>query len=329
MVTDADTPDRPLVDRDRAQMILLGALTLAAVIVALTVVVNSHFVTENSAVSEVSPQIDEAQEFEYESRKGARSLVLRLNHRHRNLTGAELGTIIERNMTVYSSLMAESYAGSRGQHVAISYDNESSHFGSRVVQAADGNVTSDGGSEEWTIGEDGEYRNMGWFTMNVNVDETSDRPTWINVTNATGASVNVSINRTTVGTGVNLGVSSNVSHAGNSSTLCDPSRDRVLLDVFEGSSFNGECDFNGTRSIAPPYQVDVSGGKQLVAKYELVYNDTNPSHSYYGPCEQAGPLPDQPCRSPAVWTANVTTEFGGSQLDYANEYNITVYREAR
>ncbi|MFC7197065.1 hypothetical protein ACFQL4_24490 [Halosimplex aquaticum] len=166
--------------------------------------------------------------------------------------------------------------------------------------------------------------------MNVNVEETSERPTWINVTNATGHSVNVSINRTTAGTGINLGVSSNVSHAGNASTLCDPSRDRVLLDVFEGSTFTGDCAFNGTRSIAPPYRVDVSGGKQLVAKYELVYNETLVS-TYYRPCTATGPPQpmDQPCRTPAVWNANVTTEFGGSQLDYTNEYNITVYREAR
>ncbi|WP_436925211.1 hypothetical protein [Halosimplex amylolyticum] len=321
MVSDTDA-------RSRAQMILLGALTLAAIIIGLTVVVNSHFVTQNGAVSEVSPQIDEAQEFEYESRKGSRSLVLRLNHRHRNLTGEQLGIVIDRNMSVYSGLMAESYASSRGEYVNVTYNNESSHFGSRVVQTADGNVTSDGGQGEWTIGEGGEYRNLGWFTMNVDVERTSTQPTWINVTNATGHSVNVSINRTTAGTGVNLGVASNVSHAGNASVLCDPSRDRVLLDLFQGSAFTDDCDFNGTRSIEPPYRIDVSGGKGVVAKYELVYNETLTS-TYYQPCSQSGPAPDQPCRSPAVWTANVTTEFGGSQLSYANEYNITVYREAR
>ncbi|MFC7197064.1 hypothetical protein ACFQL4_24485 [Halosimplex aquaticum] len=131
--------------RNRAQMILLGAITLAAIVVGLTVVVNSHFVTQNGAVSEVAPQIDEAQEFEYESRKGSRSLVLRLNHRHRNLTAADLGALIDRNMTVYSGLMAESYASSRGEYVNVTYNNASSQFGMRVVQAADGNVTSDAG----------------------------------------------------------------------------------------------------------------------------------------------------------------------------------------
>ncbi|WP_415379664.1 hypothetical protein [Halosimplex sp. TS25] len=331
MVSDTDARDRRRVTRDRAQMILLGAITLAAVIVGLTVVVNSHFVTQNGAVSEVSPQIDEAQEFEYESRKGSRSLVLRLNHRHRNLTGEDLGEVIESNVSVYSGLIAESYASSRGEYVDVTYNNDSSHFGSRVVQEADGNVTSDAGQGEWHVGRpSGEMRNVGWFTMNVDVDETNEQTTWINVTNATGHWVNVSINKTTAGTGVNLGVTSNVSHAGNASTLCDPSRERVLLDVFEGSTFTGDCEFNGTRSIQPPYRVDVSGGKHLVAKYELVFNDTIDS-TYYRPCTATGPVPssDQPCRAPAVWTANVTTEFGGSQLSYANEYNITVYREAR
>lgn len=308
-------------------MILLGALTLAAVIIALTVVVNSYFVTQNGAVSEVSPQIDGAQEFEYESRQGSRSLVLRLNHRHRNLTATELGTVIERNVSVYSALMAESYATSRGEYVNVTYNNGSSRFGSRVVQAADGNVTSDTDRGAWTVGGSAEPRDLGWFTMNANVEETSDAPTWINVTNGTGHSVNISINRTTAGTGINVGITSNVSHAGNASALCDPSRDRVLLDFVGGSSYTDDCNFNGTQAIEPPYVVEVSGGKNTVAKYGLVYNASVTS-PYYHECSPTAAT-DQPCRTPAVWTANVTTAFEGSQLGYENEYNVSVYGGSR
>jgi len=313
--------------RQRAQMILIGAVTFAAIIIGLTVIINSYFVTQSGVVSDVSPQIDEANEFEYESRKGVRSLVVRLNHRHRNLSATDLATVISRNVTVYRELIGESYAGSRGEYVTISYVNDSSRFGSRVVQSADGNVTSDADQGEWVIGNPSETSNLGWFTMNVNLQETSDAPTWINVTNASSHWVNVSMRRTTAGSGENLRVTSNVSSAGNSSTLCDPSRDRVLLDLVDGSTFTSDCRFNATTAIAPPYRVSVSGGKNAVAKYEVVYNETVES-TYYEECSSSISR-TQPCRTPAVWVANVTTQFSGSELTYANEYNITVYEEAR
>lgn len=308
-------------------MILLGALTLAAIIIALTVIINSYFVTQNGAVSEVAPQIDGAQEFEYESRKGSRSLVLRLNHRNRNLSASELGTVIERNVSVYSGLMAESYASARGEYVNLTYNNGSSRFGSRIVQAADGNVTSDAGQGAWTVGRSSEPRDIGWFTMNANVEKTSETPTWINVSNKTGHSVNISINRTTTGTGINVGITSNVSHAGNASVVCDPSRDRVLLDFVEGSSYTDDCNFNGTQAIQAPYTVDISGGKEIVAKYELVYN-ASVSSPYYHECSPSAAT-DEPCRTPAVWMANVTTAFHGSQLGYEKGYNVSVYGGAR
>ncbi|QLH76343.1 hypothetical protein HZS55_03060 [Halosimplex rubrum] len=317
------------VTRRRAQMILIGAVTFAAVIIGLTVIINSYFVTQSGVVSDVSPQIDEANEFEYESRKGVRSLVVRLNHRHRNLSATDLATVISRNTTVYRDLMAESYASSRGEYVTVSYVNDSSQFGSRVVQSADANVTSNppANQSEWVIGRPAETSNLGWFTMNVNVQETSETPMWINVTNASSHWVNVSMHRTTAGSGENLRVTSNVSSAGNTSTLCDPSRDRVLLDLVDGSAFTSDCRFNATTAIAPPYRVSVSGGENAVAKYELVYNETADS-AHYEVCDSSVAR-TQPCRTPAVWVANVTTQFSGSELTYANEYNITVYEEAR
>lgn len=326
-----DRPRGPLWNdrsRRRAQMILVGAVTLAAVIIGLTVVVNSNFVNQTNPVSEVSSQIDEAREFEHESRKGSRSLVVRLNHRHRNLSGSELGAIVDRNLTVYSQLMSESYVSLRGEYVNLTYNNESSAFGSRVVQASDGKVTAAvdaPGNGTWTIGESSEARNLGWFTMNVNVEETSEVPMWINVSNTTGHWVNTSVNRTA---GNDLRIASNVSHGGNATAVCDPSRDRVLLDFLDGSAFTGECQFNGTSSIAPPYTVDVSGGRNVVAKYELVYNESVSSTAYQ-PCTGNDVAPDHPCRTQVVWTANVTTAFAGSELTYTNDYNVSVYREAR
>jgi hypothetical protein len=36
---------------------------------------------------------------------------------------------------------------------------------------------------------------------------------------------------------------------------------------------------------------------------------------------------DDPCRTPAVWQANVTTAYLGSTTTYRNAYNLSIYAE--
>jgi hypothetical protein len=321
--------DRP---RERAQLILIGAITLAVIVVSLTVLVNSLFVTETSGTRDVTAGIDDAGEFERNSREATMSLVLRTNHRHRNATATELADIIERNVTAYGQLVAESRVASSGSYVALTYHNDSSLFGSRVVQAADGAITSyptsapdpaAGQRSDWVVGDTATQRDIGWFTMNLDVDSTSESPLRITATNATGEWVSFDINQTTAGSGVNLAVRSNVSHAGNTTAVCDPSRDRVLLDLVSGSAFSSDCEFNGTAAVEPPYTVEVENGDNAVGKYELVYNDSTGS-SAYGECGPGLPT-DQPCASPAVWQVNVTATFAADSVEYRTEYNASVY----
>ncbi|PSP51513.1 hypothetical protein BRC67_07525, partial [Halobacteriales archaeon QH_3_68_24] len=301
--------------RRRAQMILLGALALAVIIVAVTVVVNSLATTRTAGPAQSSPQIDEAREFTFESRKGSRSLVLRLNHRHRDATAAQLGAIVTDNVTVYGGLLAESYASSRAGYVNLTYHNDSSAFGYRVVQDADSNLST-GGSVTLIENTNDQRRQIGWFSLNVNVSSTSRDPSSIVVTNDTGHSVEYRINRTSNGT---LNVTSTVTDGGTvtgtATGTCDPSRDRVLLDLVGGTSFSADCTFNGTEAIDGPYSVKIDG-ENLVGKYELAYKESvTPS-----PGPECDPSVDrtEPCTAPVVWTANVSAQFDSSELNVSN-----------
>jgi len=317
--------------RRRAQMILLGALALAVIIVAVTVVVNSLAATRTAGPTQSSPQIDEAREFAFESRKGSRSLILRLNHRHRNVTAPQLGPIVTDNVTVYGGLLAESYASSHAEYVDLTYHNDSSAFGYRVVQAADDNVTSDSDRPDWHIigdsGPDPDRRRLGWFSLNVNVSSTSRGPSFVTVANDTDHSVKYRINRTSNGA---LNVTSYVRDGtgtvtGTDTAICDPSRNRVLLDFISGTSFSADCRFNGTEAIDGPYSVEVEQGDDLFGKYELAYNDSvSPSP---GPdCEDASSVPrTDPCTAPVVWTANVSAQFDSSEINVTNRYNVSIY----
>ena len=314
-------------------MILLGAIALAVLIVGVSVVVNSLTTTRTAGPSQASPQIDEAREFGFESRKGTRSLLVRINHRYRNVTATELGTEVAENVTRYSGLLAESYASSHAEYVSIAYHNDSSAFGERLVQAGDDNLTATDDPTSLVPSGIGSAtavpRQLGWFTLNVDVEETSREQARIVVENRSGDSVEYRINRTSDG---GLNVSSEVtvdgSVSGGTTVACDPSRERVLLDLVDGTSFSADCRFNGTRAIEGPYTVEIEDGDRLVGKYELVYNDsvsTNPPN-YVDPDECADTVAAvDPCAAPAVWVANVTARFDTSELNFTNDYNVSIY----
>jgi hypothetical protein len=318
--------------RERAQMILLGAIALAVLIVGVSIVANSLTTTRTAAPSQASPQIDEAREFGFESRKGTRSLVVRLNHRYRNVTGSELGGDVEANLTTYSGLLAESYASSHAEYVSIVYHNDSSAFGERLVQAGNDNLTANDNPTALVPSGIGagspEPRQLGWFAVNVDVRNTSREQASIVVDNGTH-SVEYRVNETSDS---KLNVTSVVKDGGTitgrATGICDPSRERVLLDFVDGTSFSTDCQFNGTRTIEGPYTVEVEDGDELVGKYELVYNDSvsvNPPN-YVDPdtCEVSVD-PDEPCVAPAVWVANVTATLDSSELSFSNDYNVSIY----
>lgn len=327
--TTRSTAGAPLTDRDAAQLILVGAIAIAVIVVGLTVVLNSLLFTEAVSTASATDQLDESGEFDYESRKGTRSLLLRLNHLDRNVTAADLGDRAELNVVRYSRLLTESYATSQSATVNVTYDNGSSAFGDRVVQSGDGSLTFAPASpaKNWEPVPPGDHRRIGWFTLNVNVTATSTVPAYVTVTNATGHSINYTINRSTGPAGVN--VTADPSYAPPSTANCASSRGRVLLDLLGGDAFGAGCSYDGAETLGGPYTVSIDNGTNLVGRYELAVNESvSPLAGDYDDCARP-PAPhapaDQPCTAPIVWTANLTTQYQGTRVAFTNEYNVSVY----
>jgi len=304
--------------RNRAQMILLGAIALAVLIVGVSIVVNSLTTTRTAAPSQASPQIDEAREFGFESRKGTRSLVLRLNHRYRNVSAGDLGTQITENVTRYSQLLAESYASSHAEYVSITYHDGDSAYGERLVQAGNDNLTQNENRRDLVPDE----RLLGWFVLNVDVENTSREQAEIIVENGTH-SVEYRLNETSNDKlNVTSVVSDGATVTGRATGICDPSRTRVLLDLVDGTSFSADCQFNGTKAIEGPSTVAIENGDELVGKYDLVYNES--VSTPYGLCSTSVDR-IEPCTSPVVWVANVSATFDSSELNFSNDYNVSIY----
>jgi hypothetical protein len=306
---------------ERGQLILVGAITIALIIVGLSVIVNTVLFTESVGSSSLDNRIDETGEYDAEAIAAVRSLVFRIGHDSRNITEAELRARVASNVTTYSRASAMSYAGSRPVAVSVEYSN-ASRLGNRTVQDTDWSVTDENGADDWTIVTD---KTVGWFTLNVDVLDTDATQTHINTTNATsGRWVNVSINRTTSG---NVSVTSAVSFTGGASATCQPVDGRVLFDMYEGVALTdsaGSCAFNGTALLDAPYSVSVVDGTNLVGKYSLVTKEpvTGPET-----CNGEPPSRADPCVAPVVWTANISTAFEGESISHVNTYNVSIYGE--
>jgi len=311
-----------MVTRSRAQLILAGSVLLAFVIIGLAVVVNTGLFAENVPAGGTGGHIDDAAEYDRNARGHARSTVLRVNHRSRNLTASELGGAVSRNVSLYGSLLGESYGTEGPISVNLTYHNDSSAFGARIVQLDNDPVTDETASADWSLVPASERRDVGWFLLNVDAAQTDTDTGSIVVSDGT-ETLNFSINRSAT-SDRNVTVRANATFASNETVTCQATDNRILLDLLEGSSLTSDCSFHGINEMQPPYSVRVENGDAINASYELVVNESVPSPAGYDACH-TGVSIRNPCAAPAVWVANVTTNYTSGPVTLTTRDNVTIY----
>lgn len=315
----------------RGQLLIIGSILLAVAIVGLSVVANSVLFTESVARSVSNAQLSDVDEFSVETQDGIRELTHRVNHAERNRTTAELKADLRRNARNYSRLLAESYATSGPVAVNVSAGPDDSEFGHRIVQAADGNLTDDGspGAEDWDLVATTDRQTLGWFALNVEVFETATDRGRIVVGNGS-ADVDLRINRTGSGGAANLTLEADPSWSAPTTLECNPSKGRVLLDLAAGEAVARECTgdgtFPGADRLGGDVSIEIENGDRIQGQYDVVVAG-DPSPGGYTDCS-AAVAPDQPCRTPAVWTANASLSFVGSRAAFGNDYDLEVYGES-
>jgi hypothetical protein len=111
-----------------------------------------------------------------------------------------------------------------------------------------------------------------------------------------------------------------------------------LVELKTGSAFNAECSFAGftnatdpSRTLDPPYGVQVENGDNVVGKFSFVTNrsvnyadDLSLADFGYADCT-TDPDGDDPCGAPAVWIANTTVTYQSDRIDYRRDHNVSVY----
>jgi hypothetical protein len=340
---------------DRAQLLLIGAIGIAVVIIGITVVINSVLITENTATTEALQSGEDISRFDTTAQENLRSIVLRLNHRGRNRSADQLTRYIHRNVTNYTRLLGETYTEGNAALINVSYNNDSSEWGYRIVQTRDGKFNSPDISNIGACGTPDVCNQSTWtvtnrtdvsrFIVNVNSSVTDSTNTTISFTNDSQEFVNVSLREESGGL-IEVNTESNIdSFENDSDVLCEPSNDRVLLDIYTGSSFTGDCSFSGAKNLSdpdrtldPPYNVTIDDGENTEGSFSLVVNrsrrvEYNVSGSYpaayqrYEGCDgTVGPISrDDPCRAPVVWQANMTVTYDSPNSNYWQQHNVSIY----
>jgi hypothetical protein len=312
----------------RAQLILVGSLTLAFVVISLAVVFNGLAYVESVSTGDGSEALDDAEQFDHSAVDGTRRLVLYVNHATIYGGQTALNDSVRANLTTYSALRAESHAAARPGHVRLEYHGIET-AGTRVLQDTDGNFTVDGtasGAASWTPTDS---RQVGWFVLNLdapNVSDTTGADRFTIVVNDADGDTGrlfVSRNTTTGSDSATIDIETDLPGTMNDTSRrpCAPSQDRLLLDLRSGKAFGDYCRFNLTGPLEQPYEVTFEHGDMAAGKYAIVVEGApSTSPNTLGACPASGP-----CNAWTVWTATVTTTYESRDASHTHTRNVTIY----
>lgn len=306
--------------RDRGQLILIGSVAVAFIVLGMVVVANAAITTETVSRGELDEQ-HTAATFDREVERNTRSLLLYVNHGSVYSTDASLRDSAAANYTTYGDLLAESYGTTRPAAVNLTYHGANA-TGTRVVQRDDAAFDDAPMSSK---------RSVGWFVLNLNTSSfEGDDDLTVVVTDANDdeARLHIQKNRSNGQTVDALDVRADLPGTANdtSKQQCIAADDRVLLDVLDGRSLGGSCTFNATQALDGPYEISFEDGDDVRGTYSIVH-DGGPSSN--PTCEATRVTKVNPCSSLAVWKADVSASYVSDNVQYRTRQNVTIYDTAR
>ena len=313
-----------MVSDERAQLVLVGAIAIGIVIIGMTIVLNSAVFTENVADSNPVEVTGDVGEFDREATRSVRSIAVRVNHvgvHNPNGAGghATLRGDLQNNVSNYSRAVGESYADTGSVYVNVTFDGVGEN-GTRLVQDEDDDFNGGpgvGGNPTWTL-FDGPFQ-LGWFVMNLEVENVSDTDQFhVEIRNTSGATKNVSIWQTNTG---DIAINSSPTGGTVPDATCAPTNGRVVVDAVTGTGYSDTCSFNGTDQLQQPYdRLRFVNADNAYGRMDVVANETSTGPGVV-PCV----APHAVCESAAAWSVEFTTNYRTGEVSYERKHNMSVY----
>ena len=316
---------------ERGQVLLVGAIVIAFIVLALVPVFNGVFAPD-SAGSNEPPEVGEGPAtLRAEQESTARELAVRIGHGD---THASLGPVVDElssSLASYTRVSAESAAERRGWYVEtrLNASAPGTVEGTRVVQREPGAlVLPNGAAPNWNLVPPGQRTELGWFVLRLDTSNLSDEdPLVITVDNGTADPTVVEIERQENSRGVELDVSDGYETT-DEPVVCDATNGQVVLDLYRGRSADRDCTFPALRGVDGPVSVRIENppgppDERAVGVYDLVVRDGSSVTPDIDPCTST--IPTEPCTTPVLWQLSLETTVDGGRATYTTAQNVSVY----
>ncbi|MFC7138955.1 hypothetical protein ACFQMA_03770 [Halosimplex aquaticum] len=247
-------------DRDRGQIILVGAFALAVVFIALALVMNAAIYTENLATRSESAETSNAHAF-HRATETAATDAFRYAHSHHSGDHDALNQSVTDAMETYHNATRRQQAA----HAQLTNVSVATTPGINVTN--DPSDLGNGGTGDWTL-VDG-VSNTRKFRVGVQSwSGTDSDELWVVAGDHETWYLNVSYNTTTSAYEVGVNDSGSYQSCTNTATL------PLTVDVSSGTVGGTSCPALDLGSVSGSYDLKIRNGSVADGKYTMVVDGT-------------------------------------------------------
>lgn len=306
----------------RGQLLLIAGLGIAVVLVVLAIVLNTVIFTQNLATREA---VDTRSPVEFTS---AVDHGLGGAMTHANVwTPTNYTTLDDEFRRAVSTWAGNATRFGAMRGLSTDVQLHATRNGTRIVQPANATWTNANDDTDWTMATD--VTDARRFHANVSrtslpVDDGSNLAvsTVFRVTASDGTdSWTMYVYRNASDTDF---VNVTVAHPDGTESTCSADGNHVELDVTDATLDGTDCAFSFASGVSAPYDVTVSEGDAISARYTLVVDREQapllgdlPSNTYHG---QA--IEESPFTAPAIYSAAVNVTADRADVRYTNNFTI-------
>ncbi|WP_267643103.1 DUF7261 family protein [Haloarchaeobius amylolyticus] len=327
--------------RSRAQLVLVGAVAIAFIILGIVVVFNTVLFTENVDSTGSGIAVDDSEAVERVSADTMGQIARYVNEGNMDRAGRD--TLLSQNASNYSTLLQESYAQDSAALVDINYNQSNTKYGVRVFQTNTSDFyddPDDTGSDNWHL-TDSTPSEIVRFEMDLTRSQLSNQATdsfhiAVKGTNETGAEEwRVVRIYNDSGAGIDLAVAHGSGSApGNwydqmesPTSACNDMAvgSTFEVDVSEGTVEGTSCTFNFTDGIdyetgSEGYDIWFRDSENASGTYSFVLSEPGEFVSSAQYQEATGTPGSGQYYTDIVWRAGVTVEYDTPTISYRETF---------
>jgi hypothetical protein len=324
-----------MVTRDRGQMMLLGAVALAMLILMLVPVYNAVFLADGAGGRDPGSSPVAIDSYRTTALEAAQRLAIRTGHSRVYSDNDSVTTAFATSFHNHTLLASEAAVSGTDTVVNTTFDPTApgTTHGVRVVQNRSDRFdkplpATPSGPANWFVVRTSGRTQLGWLTVRLDGSNVSDtQPFIVKVSNGSHTA-ELAIEGEDSSNDVSVQYSRTVggSTTTQEPTTCETARGsrQLVLDLYRGQSASDDCTFTGLSSIEGPVDVWFENGDSAYGEYELVVRDDSGLQPTIEQCTAAA-SPSNPCSTPVLWQLSVTTELQGDRTTYTGTTNVSVY----